>query len=318
MKNVLITGITGFAGSHLAEYLLSQNDYTISGIHSSNRNLANIDAIKDRLTLFTVDLNDREKTNEIIQQQKPDFIFHLAALASVGKSFENPLDVLTNNIASELNILEAIKQNSLPTKVVIISSAQVYGYVNEQDLPITEAVAFKPDSPYAVSKITQEYLALQYFLAYKIPIIRLRPFNHIGPRMSPAFSIARFAKAVAEIEKGKSEPVLTVGNLTAKRDFTDVRDMVRAYALSAEKCVAGDPYNIGTGTSYTIQVLLDKLLALSKVTITVKEDPALLRPSDIPELRADASKFIEVTGWKPEIAIEKTLEDTLDYWRQVV
>lgn len=317
MKKVLITGITGFAGSHLAEYLLTTKNYTVSGICSSDRHLANLSAIKDQIKLFTVDLHDGEKTTEIIQDQQPDIIFHLAASAAVGKSFQKPLDVLMNNTASELTILEAVKNTGLQAKIVVVSSAQVYGAVSEKDLPVNETVPFKPDNPYAVSKITQEYLAVQYVLAYKQQIIRVRPFNHVGPRLSADFSLSRFAKAIAEIEAGKMEPVLKVGNLVAKRDFTDVRDMVRAYVLSSEKCVNGEAYNIGTGKSFSIQELLDKLLALSKTKITVEEDPSLLRPSDIPELRCDATKFIETTGWKQEIPIEKTLQDTLDYWRNL-
>lgn len=318
MKKALITGITGFAGSHLAEYLLLQNKYTISGIHSSNRNIDNISKIKDKIELFQANLNDRQNTTEIIKKIHPDIIFHLAASADVGKSFDNPLEVLVNNSTSEFNVLDAVKNLEGETKIIIISSAQVYGYVASQDLPIDEHVSFKPDNPYAVSKITQEYLALQYFYTYKLPIIILRPFNHFGSRLSTAFALSRFAKTIAEIEKGQQEPMLTVGNLTAKRDFTDIEDMVRAYVLAAEHCLPGEVYNVGTGTSYTMQELLDKLLLLAKTEVTVKLDESLMRPSDNPELRADASKFMQATGWKPEKTIEKTLENILDYWRELV
>lgn len=318
MKKVLITGITGFAGSHLAEYLISKNEYVISGIHSSDRNLDNIKRIKDKIELLKIDLNDSQKTTEVIQKQKPDIIFHLAASADVGRSFENPSEFLVNNTTSQLNILEAIKKTQLKAKIVIISSAHIYGLVASSSLPINESVPFNPDNPYAVSKITQDYLGLCYYLAYKLPIIRLRPFNHIGPRLSPSISISRFAKLIAEIEKGNAEPVLTVGNLSAKRDFTDVSDMVHAYVLASEKCLPGEAYNIGSGVSHTIQELLDKLLSFSTAKITVKTEEALFRPSDNPELRADSTKFMQATGWKPEIPIEKTLQDTLDYWRSVV
>lgn len=318
MKKALITGISGFAGSHLAELLVHDRQWNVSGIHATDRHLDNLSSIKDSLQLEKVNLLDAADTNRVIEQIKPDIIFHLAALASVGKSFTNPLEVMNHNIASEFNILEAVKTAALPTKIVIVSSAQVYGFIAPEDLPVRESVSFKPDNPYAVSKITQEYLALQYYFSYKMPIILLRPFNHVGPRLSTEISLSRFAKLIAEIEKGIHEPILTVGNLSAKRDFTDVRDMVRAYALASEKCIPGEVYNIGTGKNYSIKEMLDKLLMLSKVKITVKEDPVLLRPSDIPELRADAGKFMKITGWKPEIAIEKTLEDTLDYWRRIV
>jgi GDP-4-dehydro-6-deoxy-D-mannose reductase len=319
MKKALITGITGFAGSHLAEYLLSQNKYEISGIHSTDRHLDNVTSIKDKVELTRVDLNDAGKTAEVIQKQKPDVIFHLAASAIPGDSFSKAADFITNNSTAQINIFEAVKESKLfDTKIIIISSSHVYGLVASSDLPIDENVQFKPDNPYAVSKITQDYLGLCYYLTYKLPIIRLRPFNHLGPRLSPGISISRFAKQIAEIEKGKIEPVLTVGNLSAKRDFTDVHDMVRAYALASEKCLPGEAYNIGTGVSYTIQELLDKLLSSSSVKITVKTDETLLRPSDNPELRADASKFKQATGWEPEVAIDKTLKDILDYWREIV
>ena len=310
---------TGFAGSHLAEYLLSQNDYEVSGIHSSDRNLNNVSEIKDKLQLFQIDLNDAEKTKEVVNKINPDIIFHLAAYAIPGDSFKNAASFINNNSTAQINLFEAVKKNKLlDTKIILISSAHIYGLVDSSDLPVKEDAPFKPDSPYAVSKITQDYLGFCYHLAHKLPIIRLRPFNHIGPRLSTGISISRFAKLIAEIEKGKSEPVLTVGNLSAKRDFTDVGDMVRAYVLASEKCTIGEAYNIGTGVSFTIQEILDKLLALSSVKITVKTDDSLLRPSDNPELRADASKFMDATGWKPEKSIEKTLEDTLDYWRNIV
>lgn len=319
MKKILITGITGFAGSHLAEYLLSQNNYSIIGMHVSNNHLDNIKTIRDRITLLQMDLLDGEKTAQAVADNKPDIIFHLAASASVDKSFQKPVDALMNNAASELNVLEGVKNAGLTqTKIIIVSSAQVYGFVSEKELPVNENVSFKPDSPYAVSKITQEYLALQYYLAFKIPVVRVRPFNHLGPRLSPMFSISRFAKAIAEMEKGQLEPVLRVGNLAAKRDFTDVRDIVRAYVLAEEKGQLGDVYNIGSGVSHSIQEVLEKLLSLSETKITIETDKSLFRPSDIPELRADISKFVKATGWKPEIPFEQTLKDTLDYWRNIV
>jgi len=318
MKKILITGITGFAGSHLAEYLLSQNENEIVGVHSSDRNINNIEGFKDKIHLIKIDLNNTEDTARIVSEQKPEVIFHLAASADVGKSFKDPLGFLNNNTNSQLNILEAVKKAGLETKIIVISSAQVYGYISADNIPTNEKTPLKPDSPYSVSKITQEYLALQYYYTYKLPVVILRPFNHLGPRLAPVFAISRFAKLIAEIEKGKSEPVLTVGNLSAKRDFTDVRDMAKAYALSADKCALGEVYNIGTGVSFTIAELLDKLLSLSKTKIEIKTDQSLLRPSDNPELRADASKFMTETDWKPEISTDQTLKDVLDYWRDIV
>lgn len=175
-----------------------------------------------------------------------------------------------------------------------------------------------PNNPYSLSKLFQDELGLQYFMSYKMDIIRARPFNHIGPRQSPYFAVPTFAKKIAEIEKGKNPPVIKVGNLDTKRDFTDVRDMVRAYALLMEKGQAGDVYNIGSGNSYLIKDVLDMLISLSTVKIEIQQDPSLLRPTDNPELRADSSKIHNLTGWKPEINLEQSLKDTLDYYRNIV
>lgn len=318
-KKVFITGITGFAGSHLAELLNSQNNYNISGTHLSDRHLDNLENIRGVVNLYKVNLLDSEKIKKIIGDERPDIICHLAASTSVAESFTNPSEMLMNNITSEVNLLEAIKHHGLNTqKILIISSSHVYGNVNVMDLPIDEKVDFRPDNPYSVSKIAQDYLGLSYFLAYKLPIVRLRPFNHIGPRLSSKISISRFAKAIVEIEKGKSEPALRVGNLDAKRDFTDVRDMVSAYSLSFDHCIIGEAYNIGTGKSYSIREMLDILLSYSSVKISVESDRSLFRPSDIPELRCDAEKFKAATGWTPKASLNKTLEDMLDYWRKVL
>ncbi len=189
--------------------------------------------------------------------------------------------------------------------------------VSKEDLPIDEETPFNPTNPYAVSKLAQDFLGLQYFLSHKIKTVRVRPFNHAGPRQSSAFVIAAFAKGIAEIEKGKRN-VLSVGNTKSKRDFSDVRDMVKAYALAVEKGEDGDVYNLGGGKSYVISEILKMLINLSSTKIETQEDPALMAPSDNPELICDYSKFFGLTSWKPEIPIEKTLKDTLDYWRKIV
>lgn len=319
MKKALVTGITGFAGSHLAELLVHEKQWDIVGIHASDRHLDNVASIKDDIRLEKVNLLDAEQTTRVVSEIKPDVIFHLAASASVGNSFERAAEYINNNSTSQINIFEAVKaSNLLDTKIVVISSANIYGKVLPEYIPMNENTPFNPDNPYSVSKITQDYLGLCYFFAYKLPIIRLRPFNHIGSRLSPEISLARFAKQIAEIEKGLKEPVMQVGNLEAKRDFTDVRDMVRAYVLAAEKCEAGEAYNIGTGVSYKIGDMLQKLLDLAQVKIEVKSDENLFRPSDIPELRADASKFKHATGWNPTVPIEDTLQELLAYWRNIV
>ncbi len=315
----LITGVTGFAGSYLAELLVAENKGEVIGLHATDRHLKNVEAIKDKIRLEKINLLDASETNRIISEIKPDVVFHLAASTFVGDSFKKPAEFIANNSAAQINVLESVKENNLlGTKIVIVSSAHVYGLVKEKDLPIDEDTPFHPDSPYSVSKITQDYLGSSYYAAYNLQTVMLRPFNHIGPRLSSNISVSRFAKQIAEIEKGLQEPLMTVGNLEAKRDFTDVRDMVRAYVLSAEKCDNGEAYNIGTGVSHKIGDVLEQLLSLAKVSIDVAQDESLLRPSDIHELRCDVTKFKEATGWTPTVSLEKSLQDTLDYWRDIV
>lgn len=314
--NVLITGISGFAGSFLAEHLASQEDYEISGTYISDTSLDNIASIGSRLDLRRVDLKDALKTENLIKEVNPDFVYHLAALTSPADSFNNPAEFINNNIEAEVNLLEGIRKAGILPKVLIASSAEVYGDVSQDDLPIDEDTQLRPTSPYAVSKVAQDFLGLQYFISYKIPIIRVRPFNHIGPRQAASFVVSSFSKKIVDIERGK-ENAMKVGNLEAKRDFTDVRDVARAYSLLIEKGNGGDVYNVGSGKSYKISEILDKLLSFSKKDIKVEKDPQLLRPIDVPELVCDNTKIKEKTGWKPEIPIEKTLSDTLDYWRNL-
>lgn len=319
MKKVLITGISGFAGSHLGEFLVSQRKYNVSGTYLLEDGIRNISRLKNGIKLIEVDLSKTERVIDFITSTKPDYIFHLAALTSPAASFKNPLATIENNIAAEINLLSGVLNNSLfNTRILIVSSAEVYGLVKKENLPIDEKTELMPTSPYAVSKIAQDFLGLQYFLSYNLKIVRVRPFNHIGPRQSPNFVVAAFAQKIAQIEKGKCEPIISVGNLEARRDFTDVRDMVRAYVLAIEKGEVGLVYNIGSEKSYKISEILDELIKLSKVKIKVRVDRDLLRPVDIPELLCDARKFKKLTNWKPQIPIEVTLKDTLDYWRSIV
>jgi GDP-4-dehydro-6-deoxy-D-mannose reductase len=318
-KKVFITGISGFAGSHLARHLVKTQNYLVSGTYYAEDSLPILSDIRDAVDCIQADLTNKAKTEAIIKEQKPDFIFHLAALTSPAQSFKNPLATITDNVAMQINLLEAIRTFKLVhTRILIVSSADVYGVVSPSDLPINEQTAFRPTNPYAVSKITQDYLALQYAIAHNLKIIRVRPFNHIGSGQSSQFVVSAFAKQIAEIEKGQKEPILRVGNIETKRDFTDVRDMVKAYTLSLEKGDIGDVYNIGTGRAYKISDILDILLRMSTTQIDVKIDETLLRPSDTPELLCDNTKFVSKTGWHAEYKIEETLQTILDYWRKIV
>lgn len=319
MKKVLITGISGFAGSHLAEHLLHHGGYSVNGTYLSPDSLVNVENVRSKIALERIDLLEKKNVSDYIKSIAPDTIFHLAALSSPADSFTHPKETIMNNVVAQINLLEAVKDaNLMKTRVLIVSSADVYGNVDKKDLPIDEDTNMMPANPYTVSKLTQDFLGLMYFLAYKIAIIRVRPFNHIGPRQAPNFVVSSFAKRIAEIEKAGKEGVLSVGDLSTKRDFTDVRDMVVAYRLAIEKGKIGDVYNIGSGTSYKIEAILTDLLSLSNANIKIKTDPKLFRPSDTQNRLCDNRKFTELTGWKPTVTLKKTLADTLEYWRDLV
>lgn len=318
-KKILVTGGSGFAGSHLLEYLLENTHHSLFGTYLTRESLENLPDSLKNVNFKKLDLIKEKETSSLIEEIRPDYIFHLAGFASTSKSFHSPWETIGNNMKAQLNLLEAIRKSELfDTSIVVISSADIYGKVTDEELPIKETAELRPSSPYSVSKIGQDFLALQYFNSYGIKTIRLRPFNHIGPRQSPDFVVSSFAKKIAEIEKGKIEPVLSVGNLEPKRDFTNVKDMVKGYWMAMEKGAPGQVYNLGSGVSYKIEEILTMLLSLTEKKISVKQDESLLRPVDNQELRCDSSKFKKLTGWTPEISIEKTLQQTLDYWRNII
>lgn len=311
MKRVLITGITGFVGSHLRQRLEKEGGYQIFGTSLTQ------EETKQNTQILKLNLLDEKSVKEAVNKIHPDYVIHLAALTSPAKSFAKPKEVLENNISAQLNLLEALRDTRGNPRIVIISSADIYGLVDEKYIPVNENTPLNPTNPYSVSKLTQDYLGLQYYHAHNMDIVRARPFNHTGPGQSEDFVVASFAKQIAEIEKEKKKNVVNVGNLKAKRDFTDVRDIVEAYILLMEKGVSGEVYNIGTGKSYKIEYILNKLTEYAKKEINVETDKEKFRPIDVPDLRCDNSK-IKKLGWTPTIKIEKTLEDTLDYWRNII
>ncbi len=315
---VLITGITGFVGSHLADYLLAKPEVEVYGIYRWRSDTKNVDRIKDKLKLWECDMKDASSVMRIISEVLPDKIFHLAAQSFVPTSWHAPAETLTTNIIGELNIFESVRRTGINPWIQIAGSSEEYGLVYENELPIKEANPLRPLSPYGVSKVGQDLLAYQYYMSYKLNVVRTRGFNHTGPRRGEVFVCSDFARQIARIEKGLQPPLMRVGNLEAERDFTDVRDMVKAYWMSLEKCRPGEVYNICSGRSYKIRKVLDMLLGISEKKIEVKMDEKKLRPSDVSVLLGDSSKFRKETGWEPEISFEKTLKDILNYWREKV
>jgi GDP-4-dehydro-6-deoxy-D-mannose reductase len=315
----LITGITGFAGSHLAEYLLAeQPQVEVHGTRRWRSRMENIQHLEGKVHLVETDLADPTSTLRTLERVQPDYIFHLAAQSFVPTSWVAPSETMNLNLVGQINIFEAIRTLKIDPVVQIACSSEEYGLVLPDEVPIKETNPLRPLSPYAVSKVAQDYLGYQYFMSYGIKAIRTRGFNHTGPRRGEVFVSSNFCRQLARIEAGLNPPVIRVGNLDAVRDFTDVRDMVRAYWLAVTKGKPGEVYNIATGQGITIRAMLDKLLAMSKVQVTVEVDPDRLRPSDVEVLLGDSSKFRADTGWEPRIPYDTTLRDLLEYWREKV
>lgn len=341
---VLITGVTGFAGSHLAEYLLERGDVEVYGACRWRSRLDNLSALARQgclnlrgvdalvssaaelraiadphgVNLLQGDMADPYQMKALIEAVKPDRIFHLAAQSFVPTSWSAPAETFSINTVGQIHLFEAIRAVGIDPLVHIAGSSEEYGLVHPDEVPIKESNPFRPLSPYAVSKVAQELLAYQYHQSYGLKTVVTRGFNHTGPRHGPVLSCSSFARQIAEIEAEVSPPVLYVGDLTTKRDWVDVRDVVRGYWLALEKGTPGEVYNIGSGTTRTIQSMLDILLSLSPVEIEVRKDPVRLRPSDVPILWADDSKFRAQTGWEPQIPFEQTMRDLLDDWREKV
>ena len=319
--NVLITGITGFVGSHLADYILDNfPDVEVSGLARWRSPTDNVRDILGRITLEYGDLLDLPSLKTVLLKQKPDVIFHLAAQSYVPYSFSSPVVTLQTNVIGTCNLLEAVKELKTASDydpiIHICSSSEVYGQVKENEVPIREDNPFRPASPYAVSKVGEDMLAFQYWLSWNIKTIRTRMFTHTGPRRGEVFVVSSFAKQIAAIEAGLMPPVVKVGNLESIRTFLDVRDAVKAYWVLVNKCPPGEVYNIGGAETMKVGDMLENLLRLSRVKdIKVEVDPSRLRPSDVTLQIPCIDKFTAATDWKSEIKFDKTLEDLLDYWR---
>jgi len=307
---ILITGINGFVGSHLAEYCLNLGN-EVHGTVRNRSNLKNIEEILDKVFLHECELIDPSNVLDLIAKVEPDKIFHLAAQSFVPTSWKSPADTLMNNIIGQLNIMEAARGFNPNCKILITGSSEEYG--NPEYTPIDEKHPLNPLSPYGVSKVAQDKLACQYVKSYDMKIVITRAFNHTGPRRHENFVCASFAKQVVETDPGGK---IMVGNLEAMRDFTDVRDIVRAYylCLDSDEIKYGEPYNICSGVGIKIKGILNNLLAIGNKSIEIVEDPKRMRPSDLEKLVGNCDKFYKVTGWKPKISLQKTLEDIYKYY----
>ncbi len=312
MLRALITGVAGFVGGHLAEAIQAETDWEVWGSLLSLSDRANV---VSGVQAIKADLREPGEARALVEQAQPDVVFHLAAQAYVPQSWADPWDTYQTNIRGQLNLLEALGRVGLKPRVLIISSNEVYGLARPEDLPLGESAPLRPNSPYSVSKLAQDFMGLQYFLDRGLPVIRVRPFNHIGPRQNERFVAPSFAKQIAEIEHGQREPVLRLGNMKAQRDFSDVRDIARAYVLAAQRGEPGEVYNLGSGLARSVREILDVMLAASTVQISEEIDPAKLRPSDVPISYCNPAKFKRQTGWEPRISFERTCVDILNDWR---
>lgn len=316
-KKVLITGITGFVGSHLTDYLISKSGFKIFGLKRVNSNLRNIEGHLNSVTLVDGDLTDQTSLINLLKISQPDYIYHLAALSWVTPSWDMPAAYMQTNAIGTINLFEALRETNLKSRILVSCTPEEYGDVPEKEIPITENTRLAPVNLYAASKTAQDVVCQAYSASYDFPIIRTRAFNHEGPRRKTLGALASFAYQIAKIEKGLQEPFIKVGNLSAKRNFTDVRDMVEAYYLAMEKGAPGELYLIGSNQIFTIKQCLEMLIALSpmKDRIKYEVDPKRVRPTELRILIGKFDKFEKLTGWKPKIPFNETLFSILRYWR---
>ncbi len=311
MKKALIIGAAGFVGPYLAEEL---SDRWGMEVHATKRSHGDQNKIKAEL--HTLNILNKEEIIELLYRIRPDYIFHLAAQSSVALSWKDPGLTIDVNIKGSVNLMDAVRELYYKPRVLLIGSGEEYGHIRSGETPVTEENHLRPGNLYAATKVCQNMIAGIYTTAYDMELIMVRAFNHIGPGQAPIFVVSDFCKQVVEIEKGLHEPVMMVGNLKARRDFTDVRDVVRAYALLVQRGKAGETYNVGSGRAVEIQEVLKKIISQSSVDVEIKVDPNKIRPVDVPIIEADTTKLQQTTGWRQEIPLEQTIHETMEYWRQ--
>jgi GDP-mannose 4,6-dehydratase len=326
-KNVLITGITGMVGSHLADYLLKKTNWNIYGLCRWRSPLDNVEHLlplvnekNSKIKFINADLNDYSSLIRAVEVSKPNYIFHLAAQSYPLTSFVEANITLDTNIIGTYNLLNAVKQSKFNPLIHVCSSSEVFGKVKKESLPIDENCNYHPASPYAISKVGTDLIGRYFYEAFKLKVLVTRMFTHTGPRRGDVFAESSFAKQIAMIESKKIKPIIKVGNLNSLRTFADVRDAVHAYYLLLTKNPKpGEVYNIGGTYSCTISEMLNFLISLSKIkNIKIVEDPSRLRPIDADLQIPNTKKFMDATGWRPRISFQKTMNDLLNYWRKRV
>ncbi len=313
MGKALVIGAAGFVGGYLIDCLRDEFGMEVYGTKISSQTYAHEGA-----RIFDLDILDKEGIVSLFKEIHPDCIFHLAAQSSVSVSWKNPQLTVDINIKGSLNVLEALRELEYKPRIILVGSGEEYGASGADLGKIDEKTLLKPGNIYAATKATQNMFGSIYSKAYGLDIISVRAFNHIGPGQAATFVISDFCKQVAEIEAGKKDPVIFVGNLSAYRDFTDVRDVVRAYALLSQSGRTGETYNVGSGHAVQIRSLLDKILSLSERRIEVRIDESKMRPVDVPKIEADVSKLRNETGWEIRHCIDDTIKDVLNWWRKSV
>ncbi len=309
MKKGLIIGAAGFVGSYLIKEMYA-NDMEVYATKLSHEKFENPNA-----KIYDLDIMDKDAVTALLFEIRPDYIFHLAAQSSVGLAWKNPGLTVDVNIKGSINVMDSVRELFYKPRVLLIGSGEEYGHIRPGETPISEENALRPGNIYAATKVCQNMIANIYAKAYDLDLMLVRAFNHIGPGQAPMFVVSDFCKQVAEIEKGLREPVMLVGNLAARRDFTDVRDVVRAYVRLIQQGIPGETYNVGSGQAREIREILNLIVSMSDAEITVEIDPNKIRPVDVPVIEADITKLNQLTGWRPQISIEQTIQETLDYWR---
>lgn len=312
MKKGLVIGAAGFVGNYLINEMHA-NDMEVHATKLSHEKLDN-----PFTKVYDLDIMNKDAIVALLSEIRPDYIFHLAAQSSVGLAWKNPGLTVDVNIKGSLNVMDAIRELSYKPRVLLIGSGEEYGHIQPGEIPITEMNPLRPGNIYAATKACQNMIGNIYSKAYDMELMMVRAFNHIGPGQAPMFVVSDFCKQVAEIEKGLREPVMLVGNLAAKRDFTDVRDVVKAYVKLVQSGQAGETYNVGSGEAKEIRQILDLIVSMSDKEIKVEIDPDKIRPVDVPIIEADITKLNRLTGWTPQISLKQTIQETLDYWRMHV